>query len=491
MRRIRLLPLFVLSLPSFASAQPTRPDKAEPKKEPTKVVETVVPAPTAPVELVPYVAGGLTSEQVAARAAKTSYSAKAAEESLRSAAARVDQAWSQFLPRLTGTARYTRLSSFVPPNLGEGSIVGTPAPPGTLNPSPTAAVAFSFPLVLNNYLLQVGIVVPISDYFLRIGQGYSAATHAEEAAKQDVLAVRAKSASDGKVAFYNWLRARGANVVAEQALADQKTHLQDAHNQFSVGYASKADVLRAQTAVAAAELAVARAKNLAELLEKQVRIAVHARDEEVLSPGEKLEGAPPAVLGSQKEFVAEAHAKRPEIRSIDANAQAALRQARAQRGAAWPSIAGFGNVIYANPNPRRFPQSEEWFPTWEAGAQLTWSPNDVLLGGAGAGDFEARAHALVAQKNVVRDGVELEVVQATQSVKEADVAIETSDRELASAQEAYRVARELFRNGKITSTTLTDAETELTRARLDALNAAVDARIARVKLEHATGRDVK
>ena len=58
-----------------------------------------------------------------------------------------------------------------------------------------------------------------------------------------------------------------------------------------------------------------------------------------------------------------------------------------------------------------------------------------------------------------------------------------------SATEAYRVARELFNNGRATATTLTDSETDLTRARLDALNASVDARTARVRLEHALGRD--
>ena len=76
-------------------------------------------------------------------------------------------------------------------------------------------------------------------------------------------------------------------------------------------------------------------------------------------------------------------------------------------------------------------------------------------------------------------------------MKEAEFAMDTSKRELTSAQEAYRVAHELFINGSATSTTLTDAETELTRARLDLLNAQVDARTARVRLDHAVGRDAK
>jgi outer membrane protein TolC len=85
----------------------------------------------------------------------------------------------------------------------------------------------------------------------------------------------------------------------------------------------------------------------------------------------------------------------------------------------------------------------------------------------------------------------VEVTQDWQGVHEADFAIESSTRELASAEEAYRVARELFNNGRGTSTTLTDAETDLTRARLDLLNAKADARVARIRLEHALGRDAR
>src|SRR5262249_19791431 len=142
-----------------------------------------------------------------------------------------------------------------------------PTQPGGTTPTDVTKIFvstppdFSFPLVLDNYLLQASIAVPISDYFLRIAQNYSAATHVQDGARFDALAARAKSASDGKIAFYTWLRARGAAVVAVQALNDQQTHLNDAKNQFAVGNASRADVLRAETAVASAELQVERAKN--------------------------------------------------------------------------------------------------------------------------------------------------------------------------------------------------------------------------------------
>ncbi len=444
--------------------------------------------------------GGLTAEQVGARAAATSWNAQASEENLRGAAARVDEAWAAFLPRLSGIGKYTRLSPISPPDLGTVVVATGPgfAGPGPTNinlgaplapPNQLQAVGLTFPILVDNWLFQGTITVPISDYLLRIDQNYSAATHSQDAARWDVIGARATAGSNGKVAYYTWLRARGAVVVAALALEDQRTHYRDAQNQFAVGNASKADVLRAETAVASAELALDRAKNLADLSERQVRVAIHAGDDDALAPGEDLEGTLPPVQGDLKQWTAEALQDRPEIKSANANAAAARKQAAVAEATRYPVLSGFADGLVANPNPRIFPQSNTWFPSWDLGAQVTWSPNDVLTAGGAIADAESRVAAVEANRNNVRDGIDIEVTQAWQAVQEADFSAGTSARELASAQEAYRVARELFNNGRGTSTTLTDAETDLTRARLDLLNAKADARIGRIRLDHALGRD--
>jgi outer membrane protein TolC len=443
--------------------------------------------------------GGLTADQVGQRAAATSFNVKASLETMRAAEARVDQQWVAFLPRLTATAKYTRLSSFTPPVFGssQGSSVGTTIPADNgLVPIPAgtqlyAVPGISIPLVLDNYVLQANLTVPISDYFLKTNENYSAATKSAEAARFDVGASKATALSNGKVAYYSWLLARGGLIVAVQALNDQRTHLNDARNQFQVGNASKADVLRAETAVASAELQVETAKNAADLAETQMRIAIHAPPGQQLLPAEGLDVVPPAFQGNLQALVQEGLTNRYEVKSAETNALANRKLASAQNAAAYPTVSAFADGIYANPNPRFFPQTQEWHATWDLGAQAVWSPNDIALGGAGKKDYEARAASLEANAVAVREGVEVEVTQMYQQVRQYDIALDSTKRELASAQEAYRVARELFNNGRGTSTTLADAETDLTRARLDALNATVNARVARVRLDHAVGRDLK
>jgi outer membrane protein TolC len=441
-----------------------------------------------PQELVQAREGGLTADQAGIRASLTSWNAKASEEAVRSAAAQVDATYAAFLPRLSGRAEYQRLSEFTPPSIAL-------LPPGVSTGDPTIDAllhqGFSFPLVFNNWTFQATLTVPISDYFLSIDQKYTAATKSEEAARWDLAAARATALSDGKVSYYTWLRNRGAVIVAAQALNDQKSHLKDAQNQFTVGNASKADVLRAETAVAAAELTVEQATNLSDLTEKQLRVAMHAPDEQAFAPGEDLAVQLQPFQGNLQQMTTEALSTRAEIKSADANAESATKQASAAKASRYPSLSAYADGLEANPNPRYFPATQDWHGTWDVGARLTWSPNDILTANASAKQFDAQVAQIKANQNNTRDGIIVEVQQYWQGVREADFAVDSSTREVTSAEEAYRVQRELFNNGRGTSATLTDAESDLTKARLDLLNARANARIARIRLDHALGRDVK
>jgi outer membrane protein TolC len=497
---------------AFAQTPPPAPPAAPPaapaSSAPVQGTATTPPnageGRPASADQIPIDPKGLTADTVGARARATSFSAKAQAEALRAAAARVDQAWVNYLPRLTAQASYTRLSDFTPPVLFSGLVVSPNGPGSVTTTDPTTKVTTlnsgtnlivagpsGFGLVLNNYSLSAGIVVPISDYFLRIGEGYTASINAEDAARYDYAGAAANAEANGRIAFYSWARAKGAVTVAEQALNDQKTHLQDAKNQFTVGNASKADVLRAETGVASAELVLERARNLEVLTARQVKVAIHADDETPIATAEDVMTKAPPVTLTLLQASQEAQSNRAELKSLSANVEALKRSANVTRAGYYPTLGAFADATYANPNQRRFPATDEWFPTWDLGARLSWSPNDALGTRSAAADAEAKISSLEAQKQSAMDGITLEVQQAWTAVKESDYAIETTARQVTSATEAYRVARELFNAGRATSTTLTDAETELVRARLEVLNANVDAKTARVRLEHAIGRDAK
>ena len=414
---------------------------------------------------------------------ETSFASKQLLHTMRAAQARVNTAYAAFLPRLSALAKYTRLSEINPPPI----VFDLPAALG----GPVSLPGSSFvPPIWDQWLFQATLTVPISDYLLRINQNYTAATHSTDAARYDIGAARANALTNGKVAYYSWMQARGQVIVAVQALNDQRVHLKDSRNQFTVGNASKADVLRAETAVASAELTVVTAVNASDLAETQMRIALHIPSGQRLLPGEGLDDQPPTFQGALPSLVQEGISNRLELKSIKANAEAARQTAAANRAGRYPVLSAFADGIEGNPNQRYFPIQQTFNATWDLGLQATWAPNDILTANSGAADYEARANALEAQAQVTRENIEVEVTQDFQALRQAEFSLDSTRRELASATEAYRVARELFNNGRGTFTTLTDAEGELTRARIDALNAAVNVRLARVRLEHGAGRDV-
>jgi outer membrane protein TolC len=437
--------------------------------------------------------GGLTAEEVARRAQETSFDVRARLAELEDAAWAVDQAIVGYYPRLTLAGRYQRLSPIGQPLLGN-LLVAPLAGPGVVPPgTPLVNVPFSFPVFLNVWTLQATMSFPLSDYILRITQNHAAAAKSEKAAGLSARAARLKVATDGRVAYYTWARARLQVLVAEQAVVQAQGHRRDVARAVEVGTASRADLLRIESQVAAAELLLERARDLTALLEEQVRIAMHDPKRQAYEIGEDLRAdLPPLPHADRLEALFdEAHDKRLEIKAIDATASGLKEQVKVVRASYYPRLDAVLDAQYVRPNPRIIPQRDQFDGTFAATFQLTWAPNDLAHAKTQVGRIEARLAQLEAQKGQVKDAMRAEVTQAYQTMREALVAIQTTARGLAAAEEAYRVRRELYRAGRGTVVEVTDAETELTRARLEAVNARVDLRIARARLWHAAGRDVE
>lgn len=446
--------------------------------------------PPAPL-IGPPAAGGLTADEVARRAVETSREVRARAEEHAAAEATVSQAEAGFVPRLSGVARYTRLSSIEQPALGNIVVSPTgatgPLPPG----SPLVAAPLSFPVILDQYTTQATLQVPLSDYLWRLPRLAGAAKGNARAAALLEEAARLRTATDARVAYYSWARARLQSTVAERGLAQARAHLKDVNAASETGTASKADVLRVESQVAAAELLLTRAQSATKILEARLRTLMHDERDRAYEIGEDLREVTAApVNASEREQVAAALGRRLEARALGETAGAAHAQASAARAAGMPRLDAVGNAIYARPNGRIFPQRDEFRGTWDATLQLSWAPTDLFGTEAAHDTAQARARQIEAEREVLADGISLEVSQSRQALAEAETALRTSERGLAAAEESYRVRRALFQAGRSTSVELTDAETERSRAQLESISARIDHRIARVRLQHAAGEDV-
>ncbi len=124
------------------------------------------------------------------------------------------------------------------------------------------------------------------------------------------------------------------------------------------------------------------------------------------------------------------------------------------------------------------------------GVSLSWSVTDTFANHASGRELDANRRKLLADVDNAKRGLQLEVTSAYTDEEKARVALGTAQRGLAAAKEAHRVAVDLYRVGRARTTDLIAAEQELLSASLNEVNAAIDARLAAIRLDHATGRDV-
>jgi outer membrane protein TolC len=300
-------------------------------------------------------------------------------------------------------------------------------------------------------------------------------------------------ASDAKIAFLNWVRARGQVVVMTQAVAQTKAHVGDAKVALAAGIVARADVLRIEAQVASTEQTKAEAEAFERVAAEQLRIVIKAPEGEPLSLGVDVLGAEPSAMGpdSLDALQKQALARRLEIRALDETLYSLRNVVAVTRAGYAPRVDAVANVTYANPNQRIFPQREEWRATWDAGVRLTWTINDTFSTLAAVSEAKARADQVAEQKGLLMEGLRLEVTSAYSDLLKARASIEAADRGLVAAEETLRVRQLMFRAGKATTTDLLDAESETTRARLRRIDARVGLLAAQTRLTHATGRDVK
>jgi len=410
---------------------------------------------------------------------RSSHSVAAKQAELRSAAAKVDQAFVAYFPIVSTSFSYTRLSN-VDNSLDLGINV------------PGMDTSFSFPVILNSYSFDAQLAVPFSDYLLRLTQAHAAASAGAEAKRLEARAAALQTAADAKVAFLNWIRAKGNRAVAELAVEQTRGHLKDAKVTVEAQLLSKADYLRLVSALAQTEQLAASLKNFESVAEAQVRLAVHLDPDKPLTMGINVLNLPSSLeTRPLPELQRLALEQRVELKALDAGKRAAEQAEWLAFAGYFPRLDGFAQFTYANPNQRVFASAEpKWDPTWALGFRLSWTVNETFATLGRQAEAAGAVQAIEEQNQALRDGIQLVVAAAYQELQTARSAITAAERSEEAATEGLRVRREVFMAGRATSTDIVDAETELTRARLSRVNAHVDVLVAEAKLAYAVGTDV-
>jgi outer membrane protein TolC len=260
-------------------------------------------------------------------------------------------------------------------------------------------------------------------------------------------------------------------------------HLSDAERFFEQGLVKKDELLKARVRRTEADLAVLQAENGMALASVALENAIG----EKLGPGATFGWTPAAPLPEidLTTSLEKARSGRPEIAAVRAARRAAEAGKGLARGGAFPSIAVFGSLGYGKPGIDFI--GKKWMDYWVFGAGAEWNLWSWGKTSSQMRQAELKSAGLSETLRQIEEGVALEVTQACLRLDEARRRLELTAEMEAQAQESFRVAENLYRQGQSSHTEFFDAQSECTRARLARVQAEIDLMLARGNWRKAVG----
>jgi outer membrane protein TolC len=436
--------------------------------------QTPSTAPTQP-DLAPQPPGAaqpagevITLEQALKLAVERNLDLKAAQARLRQADEFSVQAWSNYLPQVNVSGRYTRneRESAIPEGTFDEGVEGDPTRP----PSPRITL-----VPLNQLTGQVDASQMIFSPALAFG--IRAATKAEDVSRLTTDNVRRDIIFGVAQAYYGVAALKDTVEVAERLLEIAQRQEKDARIRYQAGTIAKVGLLRAEIDRARAEQDLRRAKNsyesarigLATLLDRPVDFEVTAPPEPRL----------PDALGELEQV---ALRERLDLQAARRNVELQRASRNATYGRYFPNVAAFG--LYQGQNAAGFSGAET---AWAAGIALSWTILDGGLRESQIREGNARIVEAEASAASAEARVSAQVRQSILDLESARANAAKAKEQRGLAAENQRLVEVSYRAGAATAVEQADATAELRNAEIAFTTESLSAQLAAVRLLQVAG----
>lgn len=399
----------------------------------------------------------LSLDQVVATALDKNPSISASSQEVEASRARYDQAFSGYLPQVSGKSAYNRMWFG---NLAYASGYGARS---------NEFDYYSNSLTVNQYLYDFGQTSGQVDQ----------ARYSSESSRQQLVQSVADVVQSVRKAYYDVLKKTELIGVNEESLKVQQAHLEQAQAFFQAGLRPKIDVTTGEVNLAKTRLS---------LIKSRYDLRTSRADMEALLGGPPVPGdyslapigqapSPPPDLES---LMALAVDHRPELADLKAQQEAAQAAIVSAQGNYWPQLSLGGGYTWQN---AEFPLER----SWQAGATLNWA---IFSGLKTQGQVnEAKANLLKVKSQLRQSelSVTKEVNEALLNVNQALDSIQTSREALRQATENLELAEGRYRTGVGNAIEYSDAQLSLTNAKSDLIQAVYAYWQALADLDRATG----
>ena len=284
--------------------------------------------------------------------------------------------------------------------------------------------------------------------------------------------------------YYERLGAKWLLKLADETVKRTQYQLELARARHKAGMVTRADVLRAETQRAEAELLRVQARNGVNIaqgrLARNMGLPVNATFEIAEAPAEVQRAELPRI----EQLLDEAARQRPELKTALAGIEQRRADLAGAQAASWPTLTATGSA--GRKDTEFVPERDEW----SVGLSLGYSLFDGFERSHRRRRAQAELASAMAEHADLLRGIELEVWTAYWRLTEAGEAMEAAAALTASASESARLAEGEYKSGVTSIVGLIDAQTAQTEADRRLVQSRLDWYTAKTRFERAVGRSL-
>ncbi|HMB26736.1 MAG TPA: TolC family protein [Blastocatellia bacterium] len=384
-------------------------------------------------------------------------------------------------PQLAAARLTARAAEMVPTEVGAARFPAFSASLSGAEASKDARIGaggLNNPLILS----RAATGFSISQLFFDFGRTNSlleSARYRAEAFEQTAEATRAQVILQVDRAYFTALRAQAVLKVAEQTIAARQTVADQVEALRASGLKSGLDVSVASYNLAEAKLLRARSDNDLKAAFADLSAALGSQDEQTF---DLVEDALPVIeLPDQSELIKEALSKRPDLRALEFERDAARQFLKAEKALKLPSVAGLWSAGWVPSGDSRIPNKYN-----AVGLSINIPIFNGRLYQAREAEAELKARAVEQNLKEAENRVTRDVRIAWLGLNTAYERIGLSAQLLSKAKEALDLAQERYNMGLSSIVELSQAQLNVTVAEIESANARYEFQLQRAILNYQT-----
>jgi len=420
----------------------------------------------------------LTLEQSVKIALEKNHSLKVQKEKLEAAKAKIGEARSNFLPKFTANATYTKLD--VAPYISFAKM-NEFMPPGPI----------SFPAKITMgdddiYGATLSVQQPIFTGF-KVYNGYKIADYSAKAEKCNYQKNKSELIFEVKKSYYGVLKAEQFLKAMQEGESLLKAHIKDLNRMYDVGLITKNELLKAQVQLSDIEVTKIKAENIVNI----ARIAfcsiigIPLNTNIALKSELDLEINQYDTQAFTGTMLSQALLNRRELKQMELNLKIGEKLISMAKSDYWPNIILVGNYNYKRPN-REY--ESKFYKSWDVSLVAQFNIFDWGSTHYKISNSKHQYRQMEEGKEMLKNGIILEVTQSCFELEEAAKRIAATEKGVQNAEENYRVTYEKFKQSMATNTDLLDANTMLIQAKINKITAIADYKIAQAKVDKVSGK---